>query len=145
MQNFCLDCTKCFVVLWLYDWQLDFQSSQVRILAQTTFFSSFSLFLLENAFQICKNGRFIWKCYKLYSFWNIESNISLKEYYSTMICRLDKKKWTIYLIGVDMPCDQSLKYSLTSQKYEIIIKKLLSVGELNPGLPRDRRGYLPLY
>ena len=25
------------------------------------------------------------------------------------------------------------------------IKSFLSVGELNPGLPRDRRGYLPLY
>ena len=24
-------------------------------------------------------------------------------------------------------------------------KKCLPVGELNPGLPRDRRGYLPLY
>ena len=24
-------------------------------------------------------------------------------------------------------------------------KKILPVGELNPGLPRDRRGYLPLY
>ena len=24
-------------------------------------------------------------------------------------------------------------------------KEILSVGELNPGLPRDRWGYLPLY
>ena len=24
-------------------------------------------------------------------------------------------------------------------------KEILSDGELNPGLPRDRRGYLPLY
>ena len=24
-------------------------------------------------------------------------------------------------------------------------KKILAVGELNPGLPRDRLGYLPLY
>ena len=30
--------------------------------------------------------------------------------------------------------------------YQISNKKIiLSVGELNPGLPRDRRGYLPLY
>ena len=28
---------------------------------------------------------------------------------------------------------------------EKIEKKNLPVGELNPGLPRDRRGYLPLY
>ena len=25
------------------------------------------------------------------------------------------------------------------------VKGILSDGELNPGLPRDRRGYLPLY
>ena len=27
----------------------------------------------------------------------------------------------------------------------LLLKKILPVGELNPGLPRDRRGYLPLY
>ena len=29
--------------------------------------------------------------------------------------------------------------------YFINFKKILRVGELNPGLPRDRRGYSPLY
>ena len=27
----------------------------------------------------------------------------------------------------------------------LLFEKILPVGELNPGLPRDRRGYLPLY
>ncbi len=30
-------------------------------------------------------------------------------------------------------------------KYSKFYKKLLPDGELNPGLPRDRRGYSPLY
>ena len=29
--------------------------------------------------------------------------------------------------------------------FEQVIKKFLPDGELNPGLPRDRRGYSPLY
>ena len=27
----------------------------------------------------------------------------------------------------------------------LLFEKILPVGELDPGLPRDRRGYLPLY
>jgi hypothetical protein len=39
------------------------------------------------------------------------------------------------------------KCTISSKKYMIKVMKniSLSVGELNPGLPRDRRGYLPLY
>ena len=73
------------------------------------------------------------------------SNILLKKYYSTMRCGLDKKKlkgdYNCFRLAI-LSRDQSVKDSLTSQKYN---KKFLSVGELNPGLPRDRRGYLPLY
>ena len=29
--------------------------------------------------------------------------------------------------------------------FQFWVKSFLPVGELNPGLPRDRRGYLPLY
>ena len=68
-------------------------------------------------------------------------NILLKKYYSTMICGLDKKNdlkgdYDWFRLAI-LPCDQLSK--------ENTIKKILSVGELNPGLPRDSRGYLPLY
>ena len=44
--------------------------------------------------------------------------------------------------------DQVLKENIKLEKYIILFlktKKILRDGELNPGLPRDRRGYSPLY
>ena len=37
------------------------------------------------------------------------------------------------------------KSNKQKKRYKCDEKIILSVGELNPGLPRDRRGYLPLY
>ena len=37
-------------------------------------------------------------------------------------------------------------YPTTLHKTNVtLLKRMLSDGESNPGLPRDRRGYLPLY
>ena len=41
---------------------------------------------------------------------------------------------------------EEVEYYVKSSNFvKNVIKKILPVGESNPGLPRDRRGYLPLY
>ena len=59
---------------------------------------------------------------------------------------LYKKCWlpiTILKFTFQKSCIVSLHF-IQFRKREKIHKNL-PVGELNPGLPRDRRGYLPLY
>ena len=68
-----------------------------------------------------------------------------------MRCGLDKEN---ELMGnynrfqlVILPCDRPIRKRFINQpKYKKNNnKRYLSVGELNPGLLHDRRGYLPLY
>ena len=62
----------------------------------------------------------------------------MKSIHSELLCSVYEKYYTNYLYPKI--------YAVKENKYQKCSEKsILSVGELNPGLPRDRRGYLPLY